>query len=107
MLMWMRYLFALISACYLFSNTVAAEPLCHCPKEPSLTPVHGDRSLPQFEPHIRQRAEFTSFRGLRLGMSKPEAREVVESLGFVLHPLASSTAMDICMGGIGIGTLRF
>src|SRR5688572_664243 len=106
--MWMRYLFTVFSACWLLSNPAAAAEPCYCAQERSLTTLSGDRSLPLFEPERDQGSDYTSFRGLRLGMGEPEAQEVVQKLGLALVPLPSSDrAMHICMGPTDVGAVRF
>jgi hypothetical protein len=51
--------------------------------------------------------ENSSFRGLSLNMKADEAREMVQRLGFHLVGMPRSTAMDICNGKEGVGTIRF
>jgi hypothetical protein len=106
--MWTRFLITVLSASWLLSNHVAAGSTCYCPQDLILTTLSGDRSLPLFEPESEQGSNYTSFRGLKLGMREQEAQEVVQRLGFALVALPGSRrAMHICMGQTQVGTVRF
>lgn len=106
--MWLRYLFTILAACWLLSIQVAAGDPCYRSQDEKLTILNGDRSHPEFEPKSGRGSDYTFFRGLRLGMSEPEARAAVQGLGFALVPLPSShNAMHICMGLTDVGTIRF
>src|SRR5262245_59245060 len=105
--MWMRFLFTVFSASWLLTNQVAAGDSCYCPQDRTLTKLSGERSLPLFAPESEQGSDYSSFRGLRLGMTERVAQSVVQGLGFALVPLKSSrSAMQICNGPTHVGTVR-
>jgi hypothetical protein len=97
---------SLATACFaawLFSLTAFAGSVCNWSTHKSAPPLSN--SL-QFEHEHITASDYTSFRGLRLSMSRIEAKKAIAGLGFdLIH--VHSNALDICSRRSTIGTVRF
>lgn len=80
-----------------------------CPHLPNieLSHISAEVTTPQFEPEIANADGYSSFRGLRLGLSRGEAQLALLRLKFTNAYPPSDRAIDFCAGQTVVGTIRF
>jgi hypothetical protein len=89
-------------------ETVACNPACRL--ETNVSPVMLNGSTPIFgmSAAVPSTDTASSFRGLRLGLTRKEAEAAVLMAGFTLRGVVEDDPnMDICDGTTAVGTVRF
>jgi hypothetical protein len=88
-------------------DAVACNPACRL--ETKMSPVMLNGSIPIFgTASIASADPASSFRGLRLGLTRAQAEAVVREAGFGLAGVVQDDPnMDICDGTTSVGTVRF